>query len=86
MIAAFLFLVTRGYLIAQKARDPFGRLIMVGFSTIIATQAFMHMAAISGIIPLTGVPLVFVSHGGTAMLIALCEVGIVLNISRYQKS
>ena len=82
VIAAFLFLVTRGYLIAQKARDPFGRLIMVGFSTIIATQAFMHMAAISGIIPLTGVPLPFISYGGTALAIFMAISGVMLNISR----
>jgi len=82
VITAFAFLVIRGYLDAKKSRDPFGKLILVGFSTVIAIQAFMHMAAISGIIPLTGVPLPFISYGGTALAIFMTMIGIMLNISR----
>jgi cell division protein FtsW len=63
----------------------FGALLVVGIVTYITAQSFFNIAAMVGIIPLTGIPLVFMSHGGTALLIALGAVGIVLNVSRYRK-
>ena len=82
LISAFLVLVTRGYLAAKRLRDPFGKLLLTGFSTLIGVQAFMHMGAISGIIPLTGVPLPFISYGGTALVVFMTMSGIMLNVIR----
>lgn len=82
VITAFIFLVIRSYLNAKQSRDPFGRLLLIGFGTTIGIQAFMHMAAISGIIPLTGVPLPFISYGGTALAIFMTMAGIMLNVSK----
>ncbi len=82
IITAYLFMIVRGFLLAEKIRDPFGKLLLVGFSTIIGVQVFMHIGAISGVIPLTGVPLPFISYGGTALAIFMTIVGIMLNVSR----
>ena len=82
LISLFTFFALRGFGIAAHIKDPFGRLLAVGIVTLIISQAFINMGAMAGILPLTGVPLTFVSQGGTAILFALFEVGIVLNISR----
>ena len=82
LILIFLILVLRTYLAAKHLHDPFGKLILVGFGTLIGTQAFMHVAAISGIIPLTGVPLPFISYGGTALIAFMTMSVIILNVSR----
>ena len=82
LVMLFLFFMLRGYRIANRTNDPFGRLLGVGLITLITTQAFLNMGSLSGVFPLTGVPLTFVSHGGTALLVALAEVGIILSISR----
>jgi len=82
VILMFLFMVVRGFMLAKTVRDPFGKLLLVGFSTVIGVQVFMHIGAISGLIPLTGVPLPFISYGGTALAIFMTIVGIMLNVSR----
>lgn len=82
LIAAFFLVFTRGYLIARKIGDKFGKYMLVGFSTIIAVQAFIHIGANSGLIPLTGVPLPFISYGGTALAAFMTMGGIMLNISK----
>lgn len=82
LIAVFLLLVGRGFWLATKARDQFGRLLLVGFSSVIGLQAFIHIAAISGIIPLTGVPLPFISYGSTALASFLGMAGIAVNITK----
>ncbi len=74
----------RGFRIAHRAEDSFARLLSVGIISIIIFQTFMNIASITGVIPLTGVPLPFVSHGGTSLLITLFAVGIVANISRKE--
>lgn len=84
LICLYLAFVLRGYRIAlRNAPDSFAKLLVIGFITIIITQSFMNIASITGVFPLTGVPLVFISHGGTALLLSLGMVGIILNISRY---
>jgi cell division protein FtsW len=75
----------RGLRIAYYAPDRFGRVLVIGIITLLWAQSFLNIASITSIIPLTGVPLVFMSHGGTSLMISLGLVGIVLNISRYQK-
>ncbi|MBI5733315.1 cell division protein FtsW [Candidatus Jorgensenbacteria bacterium] len=84
LIFIFLFFVWRGLAIARAAPDTFGRLIVTGFMSIIGLQAFVHIAAISGVTPLTGVPLPFISYGGTSLATFLMMSGIVVNISRYR--
>lgn len=84
LILLFLSLVLRGLYIAGNAKDPFGGLVATGIVILIGTQAFWNIAAMLGVVPLSGLPLVFVSHGGTALLLALFSVGVVLNISRHQ--
>lgn len=85
MICLYLAFALRGYRIAiRNAPDAFGKLLVIGFVSIITAQSFMNIASIIGVFPLTGVPLVFISHGGTALLLSLGMVGIILNISKYQ--
>lgn len=83
LILAFGFLFWRGLTIAKRAPDVFGKLLAAGISISIMTQAFINMAAISGLLPLTGIPLPFVSYGGTSLAMTLAGVGILLNISKY---
>ncbi|NCC71740.1 hypothetical protein EOM09_09285 [bacterium] len=78
-----LFLVELS-IILKFTSSIFSKLLVIGFITIITTQSFMNIAAITGIMPLTGVPLVFISHGGTALFLSMGMMGIVLNISGYQ--
>ncbi len=75
----------RGYVIGYRAPDSFSKLLVIGFITIMITQSFMNIASIIGVFPLTGVPLVFMSHGGTSLLLSLGMVGIILNVSKSQK-
>ncbi len=82
-ITLFFILVARGLLLARRIADPMGKLMLVGFSTIIGVQAFMHIGAVSQLIPLTGVPLPFISYGGTALAAFMTMAGIMLNISKY---
>lgn len=82
LFAAFTF---RGFKIATHAKDMFGMLLVVGFMTLIVTQAFLNIAAMLSVAPLMGLTLPFISHGGTALLATLTAVGIVLNVSKYQK-
>lgn len=72
----------RGYIIAKVAGDQFGRLLATGIVSIILIQCTLNIASMLGILPLTGVPLPLVSHGGTALMAALFELGVLLNISK----
>lgn len=85
LILLFLAFAFRGLRIAVRTSDRFGMLLAVGIITLITFQSFANIGALLGILPLTGIPLVFVSHGGSALFIALAEIGILLNISKYQK-
>jgi len=85
LIFLYLSFALRGYRIAiRNAPDPFTKLLVIGFISIITAQSFMNIASIIGVFPLTGVPLVFISQGGTALLLSLGMIGIILNISRYR--
>ncbi len=85
LICLYLAFFMRGFRIAHYAPDSFSKLFVIGIITIITAQSFMNIASIIGVFPLTGVPLVFVSQGGTALLIDIGLMGIVLNISKFQK-
>ena len=82
ILILFALLVIRGYWIAIHARDRFGALLAVGVTTQIGLQTFLNVAVVTGLIPATGIALPFFSYGGTALLIQLFEVGIVLSVSR----
>ena len=81
----FAIFVWRGVLIAMRAPDMFGSLLAIGITTLIGTQAIMNIAVVTSSMPNTGVPLPFFSYGGTSLVILLCSVGILLNISRQSK-
>ncbi len=83
LIALYAIFSLRGLRIAARSPDLFGGLLVVGIVILIVSQSFVNIGAMVGILPLTGVPLVFVSHGGTALFFALAEVGIILNVSTY---
>ena len=78
----FALLIIRGFWIAIHARDRFGALLAVGVTTQIGLQTFLNIAVVTGLIPATGISLPFFSYGGTALMIQLFEVGIVLSVSR----
>jgi len=85
LICLYVAFALRGYRIAiRNAPDAFSKLLVIGFVTIITVQSFMNIASIIGVFPLTGVPLVFISHGGTALFLSLGMVGVILNVSRFQ--
>ncbi len=79
----FLLLVFRMLWIAKHTRERFGQLLLVGFALVIGFQSLVNMGAISGLFPLTGVSLPFVSYGGTALAVFLTMSGIALNVSKY---
>lgn len=74
----------RGLRISNNSPDLFSRLLVAGIVILITAQSFMNIASIIGVIPLTGVPLVFMSHGGTSLMIYLMSIGIVFQISKFQ--
>jgi cell division protein FtsW len=82
IIILFALLVIRGYWLAIHSRDRFGSLLIIGFTTLLAVQVFLNMAVVLNIIPVTGISLPFFSYGGTALLIQLLEMGIILSVSR----
>lgn len=82
VIVLFGILIWRGILIAMKAPDMFGSLVAIGITTLIGIQAIFNIAVVTSSMPATGMPLPFFSYGGTALFLLLCEVGVLLNISR----
>lgn len=82
IVLLFLAFALRGYNIAVKVTDPFGSFLAIGISTYLTCEAFINIGAMLGVAPLTGIPLTFVSQGGSAMLASLASAGILLNISR----
>lgn len=85
LVLLFSFFAFRGYKIAAEAPDLFGMLLVIGFITMTVTQAYLNMAAMLALAPLSGLPLPFISQGGTALLAMLASVGIILNVSKYRK-
>lgn len=82
ILLLFALLIIRGYWIAIHARDRFGALMVVGVITLLATQVFLNVAVVTNLIPTTGISLPFFSYGGSALMIQLAEMGMVLSISR----
>ena len=86
LVAGFLLLGLRGLWVAARAPDRFGGLVAVGIVILILSEAYLNIGSMLAVFPLTGMPLPFVSHGGTALFATLASVGILLNISRARAS
>ena len=86
LIGLLLFIVWRGFLIATRAKDTFGKLLAAGIMSFIGIQMVVNLGAMTVLLPLTGVPLPFISYGGSALIIDMVSIGILLNISRQQTS
>ena len=86
IMVLFAALILRGYWIALNARDRFGSLLVVGITTLIAMQTILNIAVVTGTVPATGISLPFFSYGGTALMIQLAEMGVVLSVSRQMKA
>ena len=82
VLALFSLLILRGYWLALHARDRFGALTSVGIITLLAAQVFLNIAVVTNLLPNTGISLPFFSYGGTALVVQLAEMGMVLSISR----
>ena len=81
----FLIIIYCGFNISRRCNDLFGKYLAFGITFQIAFQAILNLMVVVGLIPVTGVTLPFLSYGGSSLLITLCSIGILLNISRYQK-
>jgi len=84
LISIFLLFFIRSIKISVRSPDSFGRLTVVGIAILVMIETFMNISSMLGLIPLSGMPLLFVSHGGTALIVILGAVGIIANISKYQ--
>jgi cell division protein FtsW len=83
ILLIFVFVAWRGIQIAKNAPDKFGKLLACGIVIWIVSQAFINVAAMLSLIPLTGIPLPFISYGGTSLVVSMAAVGILLNISKH---
>ncbi len=81
VIAGFAIFAWAGFRVALACRDPFGKRLAAGLTTLVAGQAAINLAAVLGMAPLTGIPLPFVSYGGSSLVVLLCAVGVLLNIA-----
>lgn len=84
LIGLFLLIIWRALYIYRKTSDNFAKLLVSGIIILITSQAIIHFSAISGLMPLTGVPLPFISYGGSSLIVNLIAIGILLNISKQQ--
>lgn len=85
VILLFATFIWRGIIIAMKAPDVFGSLLATGITALIGLQAIINIAVVTSSIPVTGMALPFFSYGGTSLIILLCAVGVLLNISRQSQ-
>ncbi len=82
IILLFAAMIVRGFMISVKTSDYFGSLLVIGIMMQVAIQVILNIAVITDVVPNTGVPLPFFSYGGSALVILLCEMGVVLSVSR----
>ncbi len=82
VLICFLILLTKGLKIAQKAKTKFSSNLAIALTAILGFQAFINISAITALVPLTGIPLTFISYGGTSLLIMLSAAGMLINIAK----
>ena len=82
IIAVFAFLIFHGIKVASKVRDRYAKLLAVGIISVIAIQCLINVAVVTGSMPVTGVPLPFISYGGTSLVFNMAAMGVLLNISK----
>ncbi|MBO1912720.1 FtsW/RodA/SpoVE family cell cycle protein, partial [Microvirga sp. 3-52] len=85
VIGGLGFIVLRALLIALKTKDPHARMLAAGVGSMIGIQTFVNLGGLTGLIPLTGVPLPFISFGGTSVILTSIAVGILMNVSMFMK-
>src|SRR5699024_7683663 len=85
VIGSILVITLRGLFFAKKSQDSFGTLLAIGISSMIGFQAIVNLGAISGVLPITGVTLPFISYGGSSLLILMASMGILNNIAKQVK-
>ncbi|MEN9913029.1 MAG: stage sporulation protein cell division protein FtsW [Candidatus Parcubacteria bacterium] len=85
LLALYISLAVSSFRIGTHTHDPFGSMLAIGLAVLIITESFMNIGAMLGVIPLSGLPLLFVSHGGTALIIILAASGMVANVSKYSR-
>lgn len=85
LISLFLFFLFRGFSLSSRAPDSFAGLLGSGIVILIVVQSFINIGSMAAVLPLTGLPLIFVSQGGSALAITMAEIGVLLNISKYRK-
>lgn len=83
LISVYIFMLWRGFRISRRVDDPFGRNLALGITTWIGIQTLINISAMVALIPLTGVPLPFISYGGSSLIIIFAACGILVNISRF---
>ena len=83
VIAAYVVLAYAGLRVSLRCRDPFGKRLAAGLTTLICGQALINLAAVLGLAPLTGIPLPFISYGGSSLVVSLAAVGVLLNIAGH---
>ncbi|MCL1917811.1 MAG: putative lipid II flippase FtsW [Peptococcaceae bacterium] len=82
VIGVFAFLIWRGFRVAMHVRDPFLSLLAAGFTSLIGVQAMINMGVVTGLLPVTGITLPFLSYGGTSLIFTMAGAGLLLNVSR----
>lgn len=82
VLVLFALLIIRGYHLSLNAYDRFGSLLIAGFTTLLALQVFLNVGVVTKLLPTTGISMPFFSYGGTALLIQLAEMGVILSVSR----
>jgi cell division protein FtsW len=82
ILLLFALLIVRGFWLALHAKDRFSSLVVTGLTGLLALQVFLNVAVVTNLLPSTGISLPFFSYGGTALLIQMAEMGIILSISR----
>lgn len=83
VLILLFFIVAKTLLLAKKCEDPFGSLICVGVGTMIGLQSFINLGGLTGLIPITGVPLPFISYGGSSLVLLMISMGLVVNVSMF---
>jgi cell division protein FtsW len=82
IVVLYLIICWRGFIIAKKAPSKFSQTLAIGVTSWVGIQAFLHIMAVCALIPFTGIPLPFVSYGGSALIFNLIGIGILINVSR----